>query len=98
MNIHVRQQYLDKIERYLGKDFIIVLVGQRRVGKSYTLKMVRQLKEQNTNNNIIYIDKEKQEFDHNKTYQDLNEHINSRYIKGKKNYILIDEIQDIEHF
>ena len=82
MNIHVRQQYLDKIERYLGKDFIIVLVGQRRVGKSYTLKMVRQLKEQNTNNNIIYIDKEKQEFDHIKTYQDLNEHINSRYIKG----------------
>lgn len=98
MNIHVRQQYLDKIERYLGKDFIIVLVGQRRVGKSYTLKMVRQLKEQNTNNNIIYIDKEKQEFDHIKTYQDLNEHINSRYIKGKKNYILIDEIQDIEQF
>ena len=80
MHIHVRQQYLDKIERYLGKDFIIVLVGQRRVGKSYTLKMVRQLKEQETNNNIIYVDKEKQEFDHIKTYQDLNEYINSRYI------------------
>lgn len=98
MHIHVRQQYLDKIERYLGKDLIIVLVGQRRVGKSYTLKMVRQLKEQETNNNIIYVDKEKQEFDHIKTYQDLNEYINSRYIKGKKNYILIDEIQDIEQF
>ncbi|MCI6251034.1 MAG: hypothetical protein MR641_07410, partial [Bacteroidales bacterium] len=64
MHIHVRQQYLDQIERYLSKDFIIVLVGQRRVGKSYTLKMVRQLKEQETNNNIIYVDKEKQEFDH----------------------------------
>lgn len=98
MNIHIRHQYLDKIEKNLGKDLIIVLVGQRRVGKSYTLKMLRQQKEQDANNNIIFIDKEKQEFDHIKTYQDLNEYINTRYVKGKKNYILVDEIQDIEQF
>ena len=30
----IRQSYIDKIERYLGKETIIVLVGQRRVGKS----------------------------------------------------------------
>lgn len=35
MEILVRQNYLDKIEKYLGKDTIIVLTGQRRVGKSY---------------------------------------------------------------
>lgn len=98
MSILTRQQYLDKIKKFLGKDFIIVLVGQRRVGKSYMLKMIRKQKEQDANNNIIYIDKGKQEFDYIKTYQDLNEYINSRYVKGKRNYILVDEIQDIEQF
>ena len=28
-----RQSYIDKIEKYLGKETIIVLVGQRRVGR-----------------------------------------------------------------
>ena len=29
----IRQSYIDKIERYLGKETIIVLVDQRGVGK-----------------------------------------------------------------
>lgn len=98
MNILVRQHYLDKIERYFGKDMIIVLTGQRRVGKSYTLRMVRDLKAKNENNNIIYIDKEKKAFDHIKSYQDLNAYIDAHYQTGKMNYILIDEVQEIEEF
>ena len=39
-----RPSYMDKIEKYLGKETIIVLVGQRRVGKSYIMKMVREKK------------------------------------------------------
>ena len=98
MEVFFRQRYIDQIERCLGKDYIIVLVGQRRVGKSYTLKMIRSLKAQDQNNNIIFIDKEKEQFDFIKTYQDLNEYIKSHYVKGKMNYILVDEIQDIEGF
>ncbi len=30
-----RKYYLDKIKNYFGKDIIKVIVGQRRVGKSY---------------------------------------------------------------
>ena len=35
----IRQSYIDKIERYLGKELIIALVDQRGVGKecSYNL-------------------------------------------------------------
>jgi predicted AAA+ superfamily ATPase len=77
---------------------IIVLTGQRRVGKSYTLRMVRDLKAKNENNNIIYIDKEKKAFDHIKNYQDLNAYIDAHYQTGKMNYILIDEVQEIEEF
>ena len=98
MEILVRQHYLNKIEHYLGKDTIIVLTGQRRVGKSYTLRMGRDIKAKAESNNIIYIDKEKKAFDHIKTYQDLNAYIDTHYQTGKMNYILIDEIQEIEEF
>lgn len=98
MEILVRQRYLDKIDKCLGKDTIVVLTGQRRVGKSYTLRMIRDLKANDENNNIIYVDKEKKAFDHIKTYQDLNAYIDSHYQAGKMNYILIDEVQEIEEF
>lgn len=98
MKILYRQRYIEQIEKYLGKDYIIVLVGQRRVGKSYTLKMIRSLKEKDSNNNIIFVDKEKEQFDSIKNYQDLNEYIKGKYVHGKMNYILVDEIQDIEGF
>lgn len=98
MNILPRQKYIDQIEKCLGKDYIIVLVGQRRVGKSYTLKMIRSIKEKDASNNIIYVDKEKEQFDFIRTYHDLNEYIKSKWVGGKMNYILVDEIQDIEQF
>ena len=33
MKAIVRQSYLDKIAKHLGKDTNIIIVGQRRVGK-----------------------------------------------------------------
>ena len=98
MEILVRQNYLSKIEKYLGKDTIIVLTGQRRVGKSYTLRMLRDIKSKDESNNVIYVDKEKKCFDHIKTYQDLNAYIDTHYQSGKMNYILVDEIQEILEF
>lgn len=94
----IRQAYIDKIEKYLGKETIIVLVGQRRVGKSYIMKTVRDQKASNPDNNIIYIDKEKREFDSIRNYQDLNQYIDEHFVASKHNYILIDEIQDITEF
>ena len=98
MEILVRQNYVNKIEKYLGKDTIIVLTGQRRVGKSYMLRMIRDIKANDENNNIIYIDKEKKAFDLIRTYKDLNAYIDAHYLAGKMNYILVDEIQEIEEF
>ena len=93
-----RRSYMDKIERYLGKETIIVLVGQRRVGKSYIMKMVREKKMKDSGNNVIYIDKEKREFDNIQTYQDLNKYIDEHFAVDKHNFILIDEVQDIKEF
>ena len=93
-----RHTYIDKIEKYLGKETIIVLVGQRRVGKSCILKMIRDDKMADSCNNVIYIDKEKWQYDTIQTYQDLNEYIEKHWDKDKHNYILIDEVQDIREF
>lgn len=93
-----RQSYIDKIEKYLGKGTIIVLVGQRRVGKSCILKMIRDDKMADSGNNVIYIDKEKWQYDAIQTYRDLNEYIEKHWANDKYNYILIDEVQDVEEF
>lgn len=93
-----RQSYIDKIEKYLGKETIIVLVGQRRVGKICILKMIRDDKMADSDNNVIYIDKEKWQYDAIQTYKDLNEYIERYWVNDKHNYILIDEVQDIEEF
>ena len=94
----IRRNYLDKIFKYLGKEMIIVLTGQRRVGKSYLLKQIYQEKIKEPDSNIIYIDKEKREFDFIRNYQNLNDYIESKFVKDKHNYILIDEVQDIAEF
>lgn len=96
--IIVRHNYLDKIFKYLGKEMIIVLTGQRRVGKSYLLKQFYQEKINDSDSNIIFIDKERREFDFINDYKDLNDYIESKFVKDKHNYILIDEIQDIIEF
>ena len=98
MDAILRQSYLSKIERYLGKDTIIILTGQRRIGKSYILRLLRDKVSKDTRTNIIFIDKEKHEFDNIKTYTDLNAYIDGHRNKTMTNYILIDEVQDIEEF
>ena len=94
----IRKPYLDKIEQALGKDVIIVLVGQRRIGKSYLLRQLKDEKAQDSSANIIYVDKEKKEFDDIRDYHDLNAFIDGHRVKGKTNYILVDEIQNIAEF
>ena len=98
MSAILRQSYLEKIERYLGRDTIIILTGQRRVGKSYILRLFREKVSLDAEANVIFIDKEKHEFEDIKTYKDLNAYIDRWRDKSKTNFILVDEIQDIEEF
>ena len=55
-----REIYLKKIRPFINQPLIKVLVGQRRVGKSFLLKqIITEVTSLNKNANIIYIDKEK---------------------------------------
>ncbi len=82
----------------MGKGNIIAVVGARRVGKSYVVKDFIQRHNDDPDANIIYIDKEKKAFKDIKTKDDLDIWIEERFIQGKHNYILIDEVQEIERF
>lgn len=98
MEILTRKYYADKVDSWIGKGNIIVLVGPRRVGKSYILKdfIERHSKEEDIN--VIYVDKEKKGFKSIKTKDDLDNYIDSLYMPGKHNCILVDEVQQIEKF
>lgn len=98
-DIIARSLYLDKIRPYIDKNVIKVLVGQRRVGKSYILMSVEEeIKHRNHDSNIIEINLEDFAFSHIKNAHDLHEEISSRIKSGKKNYIFIDEVQEIKDF
>jgi len=94
-----RKRYLDKIKPFIDKDIIKVIVGQRRVGKSYLLfQIMDAIKKRRKHSNIIYINKELNKFDKLKNYQDLLVYVKEHSKKSAKNYIFIDEIQDIDGF
>lgn len=93
-----REAYTQAIQQWLGKRIIIVLTGQRRVGKSMCLRLLAQEKQADANANIIYIDKEDAAFDAITTHEELNAYLSDHIAQGKHNYILIDEIQDIQGF
>lgn len=98
MDLISRPNYYSKLEKLLGKGVLIVLTGQRRVGKSYVMKELVARKQQEPNANVIYIDKEKTAFDTIVTYKDLVTYVEERLDKSMHNYLLIDEVQEIEEF
>jgi predicted AAA+ superfamily ATPase len=97
--IYIREKYLQKIKPYIGKKVIKVLTGQRRVGKTTLLKQIIDvIKNENNEANAIYMNKEQNEFKHIKTADDLFQYIKSQLSKNKKNYVFVDEIQEINEF
>ncbi|MDR1652788.1 MAG: ATP-binding protein [Prevotellaceae bacterium] len=95
----VRQKYLDKIKPYINKQIIKVLVGQRRVGKSYVLlQIIDAIEKADKSANILYINKEDLAFDAIKTAVDLDDFVQKNTKSGVKNYVFIDEIQEITEF
>lgn len=94
-----RSAYLAKIEPFFNKGVIKVIIGQRRVGKSYLLFQIMDelVKKGAKKADMIYINKELHEFEAIRDYHDLLAYI-KKAAGNKKKYIFIDEIQDIVKF
>jgi predicted AAA+ superfamily ATPase len=94
-----RPIYLDRIKPFIGQNLIKVLIGQRRVGKSYLLFQVMDIiRSLNPQAPIIYINKEFHEFESLSDHKSLMKYLNEHIREGERNYIFIDEIQDIQGF
>lgn len=95
-----RDLYLSRIKPHIGKDVIKVIVGQRRVGKSYLLFQIMDeiIRKGAQKDDIIYINKELFEFEKIKNYRDLLAFVAKAKKGHRKTYLFIDEIQDIEQF
>ena len=98
MKLIERLDYTEKIERIFGKGVIVALTGQRRVGKSCIMAQVMQHIGSLPQANVVYLNKERNEFDNICDYNDLLGFVNGRLSTGKDNYLFIDEVQDIDGF
>ena len=96
MKITNRIDYIQQVESLMGKSEAIVLTGHRRAGKSCVLaSLANRWKEIG---NIIFIDMENPDFADIETYQALHEYVKSNYKEGMKNFLLVDEVQEISAF
>ncbi|WP_445737892.1 ATP-binding protein [Mariniflexile sp.] len=94
-----REDYINRVIPFIGKNLIKVFTGQRRVGKSYLLfQIMEYLLEQDPQVAIVYINKEDIAFSAIKTAQDLHDFVMREKSTNSKTYVFIDEIQDIENF
>ena len=93
-----RVKYHEQIAPYINKQLIKAITGQRRVGKSYFLKQIRDdLQQRFPQSQVIFIDKEKYEFDSITDYHKLLSYVKENSSK-QMIYLLIDEVQEIEDF
>lgn len=91
-----RSGYLQLVYSYLGKGEAVVLTGHRRAGKSCILELLAG--ELLVEGNVIYIDMENPVNADLSTFRELSEKIKGNVVDGKHNYVLIDEVQEIEEF
>ncbi|MCL2650718.1 MAG: ATP-binding protein [Candidatus Azobacteroides sp.] len=97
--ILARENYLQRLSVWIDKPVVKVIVGQRRVGKSmFMLQIMEHIRQANPKANCIYINTENEEYQHIRNYEDLQKEINAKLKKEAKNYLFIDEIQDITEF
>lgn len=97
-----RQKYLDKAIHAMNNGFVKIITGGRRVGKSFFLFNIFKpelIKRGVDERNIIALSFESlKDRERMKTPLDSFNYIRSKTQKEKKNYILLDEVQNLEGF
>lgn len=96
-----RNSYFDQIRSMTGNKLVKVILGQRRSGKSFLLRMIMQhlIDSGVSANNILYINKEFDELneisDNISLLKAVNEYIEKMKPMGKI-YLFLDEVQEID--
>ena len=95
-----REEYLDFLIKSKDKKIIKVVSGVRRCGKSTLFEIYKDYLHKNgvAQNQIISINFEDMDYEELTDYKKLYEYIKSKIIEDKKNYIFLDEIQNVDKF
>ncbi|MDR1756378.1 MAG: ATP-binding protein [Culturomica sp.] len=93
-----RRLYIRQLEAFVDKPFIKVITGIRRSGKSSVLLLLREdlLSKGVESEQIIYINFESFTFSELQKTAKLYEYVKANIARGKKTYLLLDEIQEVE--
>ena len=96
----IRKSYLDKLIQYRDNDFIKVITGVRRSGKSSLLVLFKEylIKQGVEEKQIIEINYEKFQFDDLKEGSSLHVYLEETKVDGKRMYFLIDEVQELSEW
>lgn len=87
---------MKKLMSYKDTEFIKVITGIRRCGKSSLLKIfMEKILKENKKANVIYMNFESFEFDDIIDYKNMYNKIKEKINKKEKNYILLDEVQRV---
>jgi len=101
---YLRTRYFQQISHSLNNSLVKVILGQRRAGKSYLLRMIihyLQHEMQVPSQNILYINKDLHDFAFITNRYVLMDVINQYQSAMKPNgkiYLFLDEIQEIEEW
>lgn len=95
-----RPLYMNKLKKMVDTEFIKVITGVRRSGKSFLLLMLRDylLKKGIANDQIIYINFENPEYFDLLDYKSLYTYLKDRVNPTKRTYFLFDEVQDVQNW
>lgn len=100
----LRKHYVNSLSKYLDNSLVKVILGQRRVGKSYFLRMIidHLINERKVSpENILYLNKDIHELDFINNSKELlkaiEEYKNNLRPEGRV-YIFLDEVQEIKNW
>lgn len=95
----IRENYLNKLIEYKDSEFIKVITGVRRSGKSFLLQMYKEYLETNFKSaSIIYLNFEHPDNFSLNNWESLYKYIQENAEEDKKVYFLFDEIQEVENW
>ena len=94
MKLIERKTYLDELKTLLDTPDIKVITGVRRCGKSKLMEaLAAEIRKENAQANVIHINFNLTDFEQILEYHALEAYVEERFMPGRANYLLVDEIQ-----
>ena len=95
-----RDKYLSILKNFKDQQIIKVITGIRRCGKSTLLEIFQDYLKENgvEEKQIISINFENANYEELQDRKKLYKYIKERLVKKKKNYVFLDEVQNVPEF